>query len=498
MSDANSDHGNPRWGRFRTGVIGHLLSAPPMKGELQAALADLANHFWTHPITGEPTQFAQSTIERWYYAAREAQDPVRTLARRSREDAGSFRAISQQLRSRLLAQHGAHRGWSYKLHADNLAAIADQDSSLGPAPSYATVRRFMKANGLEKRRRPKRDTPGARLAAARLDAREVRSFESEFVHGLWHWDFHIGSLRVLLPSGHWHYPHVFASLDDRSRVCGHMQWYLTESAETLFHGLSQALMKRGLPRESLSDGGKAMIATETINGLTDLGIVPHTTLPHSPYQNGKQEAFWGPVEGRLLAMLEGVETLTLDLLNEATQAWVELEYNRAIHSEIGTTPIDRMLAGPDVGRLCPSPDRLRELFTRKEWRTQRKSDGTISVDGVRFEIPSRFRHFERVRIRYAKWDLSHVLLIDDQTERSLARVLPLDKAGNADGRRRKLDCTTASSAEEPATKPGIAPLLAKLMHEHRETGLPPGYLPKTENETSIGTEAVPHDEGDQP
>ena len=32
-----------------------------------------------------------------------------------------------------------------------------------------------------------------------------------------------------------------------------------------------------------------------------LGVVHHTTLPYSPHQNGKQEAFWGPVEGRLIA-----------------------------------------------------------------------------------------------------------------------------------------------------------------------------------------------------
>ena len=39
------------------------------------------------------------------------------------------------------------------------------------------------------------------------------------------------------------------------------------------------------------------------------------------YQNAKQESFWGRVEGRLMAMLEGEQTLTLELLNEATQAW---------------------------------------------------------------------------------------------------------------------------------------------------------------------------------
>ncbi len=38
-------------------------------------------------------------------------------------------------------------------------------------------------------------------------------------------------------------------------------------------------------------------------------------------------------------MLEGEEGLTLGALNRATQAWVEREYHRSRHSEIGTTPL---------------------------------------------------------------------------------------------------------------------------------------------------------------
>ena len=86
----------------------------------------------------------------------------------------------------------------------------------------------------------------------------------------------------------------------------------------------------------MSDNGGAMLAAETIEGLSRLGIVHHTTLAESPEQNGKQENFWAQVEGRLMAMLEGEKDLTLELLNRATLAWLELEYNRKRHSEIGT------------------------------------------------------------------------------------------------------------------------------------------------------------------
>jgi hypothetical protein len=134
-----------------------------------------------------------------------------------------------------------------------------------------------------------------------------------------------------------------------------------------------------------------MIAAETVEGLERLSIEQHTTLSETPEQNGKQEVFWAQVEGRLLAMLEGEPNLTLELLNRATQAWVEQEYHRRVHGETGQTPLDRWLAGPSVGRPCPSSDDLRRAFRTELSRIQRKSDGTITVAGVRYELPSAYR-----------------------------------------------------------------------------------------------------------
>ena len=48
--------------------------------------------------------------------------------------------------------------------------------------------------------------------------------------------------------------------------------------------------------------------------------------------------------GSLLEMLDGVE-LTLDFLNEATQAWAEIEYNRAVHRELSMSALLRCSHG---------------------------------------------------------------------------------------------------------------------------------------------------------
>jgi putative transposase len=490
MTEPDRPSVHERWARLRFSVAGQLLAAPPRRGTLRTELKTLAARDWRHPGTGEPVRFGVSTLERWYYRAlRETRDPVRVLRRKVRSDAGSQGSLGPAVREALRAQYAAHPSWSIQLHYDNLIVLARKCPELSAVPSYSTIRRFCKAQGLSKHRRLSgRRTAGAERAEARLAQREVRSYAAEYINGLWHWDFHYGSRKVLIPRGQWATPILFGVLDDRSRLACHLQWYLSESAQNLAHGLSQAFQKRGLPRSSLSDNGAAMMAAEITEGLNRLGILHQTTLPYSPYQNAKQEAFWGPVEGRLLAMLEDVPDLTLVALNEATQAWVEYEYNRKVHAETGQTPLERFLAGPEVTRPSPDSAALRLAFTKTDQRTQRVSDGTVGIETRRFEVPNRYRHLRHLQIRYASWDLTHVCLLDDRTGQVLCRLYPQDKTQNASGLRRALDPLTNESVPvKPAT--GIPPLLAELMTQQASSGLPPAYLPKDD---------LPDEEGDDP
>ncbi len=481
MSSEQVSRPPERWARFRFSIVGPLLAAPATRGELQAELKGLSEKLWRHPITGEPVRFGLSTIQRWYYTAlAERTDPVGALRRKPRRDRGQTVALNEPLRQTLRAQYDSHPSWSYQLHRDNLAVLVEEHPELGPMPSYASVRRFMKRSGLiKKRRRRGAEKHGApQQAEERFEHREVRSFEAEYTNSLWHLDFHHGSLKVLTPKGEWVTPRLLAMLDDYSRLICHAQWYLGETTEELVHGLAQSFLKRGLPRALMTDNGSAMVAAETRQGLLRLGIHHRTTLPYSPYQNAKQEVFWAQVEGRLMSMLENYTELNLSFLNEATQAWVELEYQRAFHSEIAQSPLERFLQGPSVARDCPNMQELRFAFGQETSRLQRFSDGTLTLEGIRFELPSRFRHFQRIYLRYASWDFTHVYLIDERTGDCITRIYPLDKTNNADGRRRTLENKPPPDNNSPP-QPEVAPLLNKLIEQYRQTGLPPAYLPIT-------------------
>ncbi len=66
-------------------------------------------------------------------------------------------------------------------------------------------------------------------------------------------------------------------------------------------------------------------------------------------------------------------------------------------------------------------------------------------------------------------------LVDPRTGTLLSPLHPVDKAQNAEGRRRPLDPVAAAPA--PVAPSGMAPLLRQLLQEYAATGLPPAYIP---------------------
>lgn len=466
------------WAQFRFSIIGSLLAAPPGPGELEGKVKQLASQEWVHPINGQKVYFGSSTIERWFYQSRNRdQDPVGILRRKVRSDAGSTASMNQEIKNWLQTSFMTHRSWSVLLHYDHLKLALQKTPTLGSLPSYRSVTRYMKQVGNRKQPRPRSPmSPGFIKAQARLDAREVRSFEVEYVGGLFHLDFHHGSRRIQDSTGELRTPLLLGILDDRSRLCAHLQWYWHEDTESLVHGFSQSLLKRGLPRKLLSDNGSAMTASEFTQGLNRIGILHDTTLAYSPYQNAKIESFWGSVEGRLMAMLQNKKDLTLIELNQYSQAWVEMEYNKREHSEIKDLPLNRFLNDKNVLRPCPNPSELKQLFRHDVGRRQRHSDGTVSIESKRFEVPSQYRHLSDLTVRYARWDLSEVNLIDPRTQNILCRLLPVDLLQNSNQIRKPLSPCNSEQVDWIAASE-VSPLLQKYMEDYSAFGLPPAFIP---------------------
>ena len=88
MADDDSTSARVRWARLRFAIIGPLLSAPSDAGELWARIEELAKKSWRHPSTERAIRFSAKTVERWYYTAKDEQDPIKALERKLPKHAG--------------------------------------------------------------------------------------------------------------------------------------------------------------------------------------------------------------------------------------------------------------------------------------------------------------------------------------------------------------------------------------------------------------------------
>jgi hypothetical protein len=96
-----------------------------------------------------------------------------------------------------------------------------------------------------------------------------------------------------------------------------------------------------------------------------------------------------------------------------------------------------------------------------------------------------------VVVRYARWDLGRVDLIDPHSGTILSPLYPLDRTANADGRRGIVEpdrgpddepddgaLGAAGTGDGGPDKP-LPPLLRRILEEYSASGVPPAYLPKT-------------------
>ena len=319
MPKRDEPRSHDAWASLRFAIVGPLLASPPReRGELRSALEDLARQSWCHPITGEPVQFAVSTIERWYYRARSApRDPVGALRNRVRQDVGTQASLSPLLRQAVQRQYDDHPSWTVQLHYDNLEQLVLARARARAAALLSDAAALHEAPGTDApeatpppphRRAASRPRTARAPRGAQLRGRvRPRPLAPRLPRGLAQGADPRGALDPAPAAGRARRP-LAPGLSRPvvpQRVC-------REPRPRTLPGHPEAgASARADDRQRRRDAGR-----RDRQGLARLGIVHATTLPYSAYQNAKQEHFWLNVENRLLAMLENEEELTLGTLNE--------------------------------------------------------------------------------------------------------------------------------------------------------------------------------------
>ncbi len=261
--------------------------------------------------------------------------------------------------------------------------------------SRSTVHRVLQADGLSKRK------------AAEGTTTDLDRFEAAFPNDLWQSDMLLGPW---LPDpdkpGKQRRAWLHAFLDDHSRLLLAGRFAFKGDLPTLELTFREALRRHGVPLRVYYDNGGPYRSKHMAQIVAALGShVPLHTPPYRQEGHGKIEAFNRYCRAAFVEEVQASAITTLDDLNRAFRAWVDLKYNRRVHGETQQTPWDRWRAGAD--RVRPVDERsLTDAFLFSATRTTDKT-AIFSLHGTRFQTgPDLAR--KQVEVRYDPEDLGVV------------------------------------------------------------------------------------------
>ncbi|HZI12746.1 MAG TPA: DDE-type integrase/transposase/recombinase [Myxococcus sp.] len=350
---------------FRHGVIGALTQAELDRGQLAAALSQLADQRFRPPGADATRSYSVPTLERWYYAFRKR--GLAGLTPAPRRDQGRAQDVAPQLRELLCDIRREHPSASAALILRTL--VADGRMQEG-AVSASTVRRLFRQEGLD--RVALRDSTGSRTRLRWQAARPMALWQGDVCHG-----------PALEVGGKARPLRVHALLDDASRYVVALEAHHTEREVDMLGLFVRALRRHGKPDALYLDNGATYRGDVLATACARLGISLLHAKPYDAPARGKMERFWRTLREGCLDFLGPVASL--HDVNVRLWAFLDEHYHPTAHASlVGKSPASVFQAHPST------PDGLDEkaladaLTVRVRRRVRR--DTTVALDGVDYEL----------------------------------------------------------------------------------------------------------------
>lgn len=394
------------WAVFRYGLISEATR--PLAHEVVAqTLARIASRQHALP-DGSLHRFSVSTLRSWLRAYQHG--GLDALLPKTRTDKGTFRKLDDDI-AEIIARHRVqHRAVSVKLFHQ----LLHEDGVLpdGFRVCEATLRRFLKARGLDKPMR------GPERARAKFEMPHPNDlWVADFMHGP-HVRTEHGKRRAIL----------CAILDDHSRLATGARFALSEDTADLLHTFRDAIATYGVPKRFYCDNGPAFSARHTAEACARIGCALLHSEPFDSPSRGKVERFFRTVRLRFLPRLQDEHLRSLDALQQQLEHWLRDDYHLRRHGGIGMKPLDRFLAGAEltlIQRLAPHEIDL--AFLARITRVVRQ-DATVKIDGLFYEVPPEFIGL-RVELRFPVARPDQLVLYRD--DKPVAPIRPVDLVDNA-------------------------------------------------------------------
>lgn len=384
------------------------IIAPIINGTARCSLKDYIEDVSAkkHNVPGYGLrEFSPSAILDWLRDYRKY--GFEGLKRRIRKDKGSSRKLSD-------ATITAIRGMKERSPMKTATAIYCELLShrlLGDPPaSLSTVQRLIKKLDIKQEE----------------SQVERKRFEVEFANMCWQADSCVGP--YLYIGGKKRKTYLLALLDDASRLVPHAEFLFEENVVGLRIVLKKAILKRGIPAKLFTDNAKIYSSLQLRVACATLGITLSHSRPYSPASKGKVERFFRTLRDQFFPSLTEDDLSSLEALNYALWAYLDV-YNKRPHSSLnGLSPLERYLVDQDKFRFVSSKEYLDRVFLYEVTRTVTK-DATISLMKRVFEVPQGLIGSSCI-VRFDPEDLSCAFIVTGP-DKTLVPVYPLRSIDNS-------------------------------------------------------------------
>ncbi len=209
--------------------------------------------------------------------------------------------------------------------------------------------------------------------------------------------------------------HLSAFIDCHSRYVVEARYYLRENLDILIDSLLRAWAVHGASRELYLDNAKIYHAQALKAACFALNIrVLHRGVGDPP-PGGLIERFFGTVQTQFESEVRVGEILTLERLNHALAAWLEVSYHQQPSSETGQSPLERYHQGSRFTRHVNLQEVLKYFF-HKVRRKVHEDFSDVQLEGLFFQVDPRLWG-DWVEVRYDPFSpLETVLLYSSDGE----------------------------------------------------------------------------------
>jgi transposase InsO family protein len=276
-------------------------------------------------------------------------------------------------------------------YAEKILSISDR-----------TIYRFLAENGLGQRQRHRMMREDGRRAYKAFEAAHSMALvQGDARDGIW----------LKLPDGKTSKSYLFLWIDDYSRKILFGKYYLSEKLPCLEDSFKHMVLRWGIPLKIYCDSGKVYISRHFMGLLAELEVKQLRHKPYQAYAKGKIEAANRTIKNEFQAEASLADFHTIEELNSAFWAWVEVVYNKRVHSATGESPDERFLKGlPEQHRRVSDLGSFHRMFLWKESRTVSKY-GRIKLYSNQYPV-QQAPHGTVVQVRFDPFNLDEVYIYD--------------------------------------------------------------------------------------